>query len=219
MFVCEHKSSKIVLWTIKKWLSVTAAVMYVTGWVWVGSRPSRKGSDAVPPSAAVHNRHTGLGRNQWAIRGAEAKVRYTVTKASSWKVQNGLHLNFKKLTLFNVVFRVKEDTYFCVLYNDEHHSYDHVIYTLQRAIACDQNQAQIYTAIIDKEVSILSIPHSLTWSAYRLFIPHVIMISGEESSEERYSHILSTSQGQYQGKHTCYTLPSHTYCMLYVGCM
>uniref|UniRef100_A0A8C2B9S4 E3 ubiquitin-protein ligase n=1 Tax=Cyprinus carpio TaxID=7962 RepID=A0A8C2B9S4_CYPCA len=41
--------------------------------------------------------------------------------------------------------KVKEDTYFCVLYNDEHHSYDHVIYTLQRALACDQNQAQIYT--------------------------------------------------------------------------
>uniref|UniRef100_A0A8C1FWE3 E3 ubiquitin-protein ligase n=1 Tax=Cyprinus carpio TaxID=7962 RepID=A0A8C1FWE3_CYPCA len=47
--------------------------------------------------------------------------------------------------------KVKEDTYFCVLYNDEHHSYDHVIYTLQRALACDQNQAQIYTALIDKE--------------------------------------------------------------------
>uniref|UniRef100_A0A8C1EI00 E3 ubiquitin-protein ligase n=1 Tax=Cyprinus carpio carpio TaxID=630221 RepID=A0A8C1EI00_CYPCA len=46
---------------------------------------------------------------------------------------------------------VQEDTYFCVLYNDEHHSYDHVIYTLQRALACDQNQAQIYTALIDKE--------------------------------------------------------------------
>lgn len=88
-------------------------------------------------------------------------MRYTVTKASSWKV----HLNLNKLMLFNVIFRVKEDTYFCVLYNDEHHSYDHVIYTLQRAIACDQNQAQIYTAIIDKEVSI---PHILTWSAYRL---------------------------------------------------
>uniref|UniRef100_A0A673KHP2 E3 ubiquitin-protein ligase n=1 Tax=Sinocyclocheilus rhinocerous TaxID=307959 RepID=A0A673KHP2_9TELE len=46
---------------------------------------------------------------------------------------------------------VMEDTYFCVLYNDEHHSYDHVIYTLQHVIACDQNQAQIYTALIDKE--------------------------------------------------------------------
>ncbi|XP_073725595.1 E3 ubiquitin-protein ligase UBR1 [Misgurnus anguillicaudatus] len=47
--------------------------------------------------------------------------------------------------------KVKEDTYFCVLYNDEHHSYDHVIYTLQRAIGCDQNEAQIYTTLIDKE--------------------------------------------------------------------
>ncbi|XP_056332671.1 E3 ubiquitin-protein ligase UBR1 [Danio aesculapii] len=47
--------------------------------------------------------------------------------------------------------KVKEDSYFCILYNDEHHSYDHVIYTLQRAIACDQNQAQVYTALIDKE--------------------------------------------------------------------
>lgn len=75
----------------------------------------------------------------------------------SWNVKNGLYLNFKKLTFFKCCFRVKEDTYFCVLYNDEHHSYDHVIYTLQRAIACDQNQAQIYTALIDKEVSILSI--------------------------------------------------------------
>lgn len=140
-------------------------------------------------------------------------MRYTVTKASSWKVRNGLRLYFKKLTSFNIVFRVKEDTYFCVLYNDEHHSYDHVIYTLQRAIACDQNQAQIYTALIDKEVSILSIsfPHNLTWSMYRLFIPCVTMISGAESSEERYSQILPASQGQYQGKHTWCTFQTHTF--------
>ncbi|XP_051578839.1 E3 ubiquitin-protein ligase UBR1 isoform X1 [Myxocyprinus asiaticus] len=47
--------------------------------------------------------------------------------------------------------KVKEDTYFCVLYNDEHHSYDHVIYTLQRAINCDPNEAKTCTAVIDKE--------------------------------------------------------------------
>uniref|UniRef100_A0A7N6ALT7 E3 ubiquitin-protein ligase n=1 Tax=Anabas testudineus TaxID=64144 RepID=A0A7N6ALT7_ANATE len=34
--------------------------------------------------------------------------------------------------------RQKEPAYFCVLYNDEHHSYDHVIYTLQRSVNCDQ---------------------------------------------------------------------------------
>uniref|UniRef100_A0A8B9KV12 E3 ubiquitin-protein ligase n=1 Tax=Astyanax mexicanus TaxID=7994 RepID=A0A8B9KV12_ASTMX len=44
-----------------------------------------------------------------------------------------------------------EDTYYCVLYNDEQHSYDHVIYTLQRAISCDHNEAHTHTALIDKE--------------------------------------------------------------------
>ncbi|XP_046903856.1 E3 ubiquitin-protein ligase UBR1 [Hypomesus transpacificus] len=47
--------------------------------------------------------------------------------------------------------RVKENTYYCVLYNDEHHSYEHVIYTLQRSVNCDHAEAQTHTALIDKE--------------------------------------------------------------------
>ncbi|XP_015206315.2 E3 ubiquitin-protein ligase UBR1 isoform X1 [Lepisosteus oculatus] len=47
--------------------------------------------------------------------------------------------------------RVKEDVYYCVLYNDEHHSYDHVIYTLRRSVQCNQSEAQTHTALIDKE--------------------------------------------------------------------
>ncbi|KAK2826083.1 hypothetical protein Q5P01_020297 [Channa striata] len=47
--------------------------------------------------------------------------------------------------------RQKENAYYCVLYNDEHHSYDHVIYTLQRSINCDLAEAQTQTALIDKE--------------------------------------------------------------------
>uniref|UniRef100_UPI003AAB0406 E3 ubiquitin-protein ligase UBR1 isoform X1 n=1 Tax=Centroberyx gerrardi TaxID=166262 RepID=UPI003AAB0406 len=47
--------------------------------------------------------------------------------------------------------RVKENAYYCVLYNDEHHSYDHVIYTLQRSVNCDHAEAQTQTALIDKE--------------------------------------------------------------------
>ncbi|KAG9336563.1 hypothetical protein JZ751_002910 [Albula glossodonta] len=46
---------------------------------------------------------------------------------------------------------VKEDAYYCVLYNDEHHSYDHVIYTLQRSVQCDHQEAQTHTTLIDKE--------------------------------------------------------------------
>ncbi|XP_029972547.1 E3 ubiquitin-protein ligase UBR1 isoform X2 [Salarias fasciatus] len=47
--------------------------------------------------------------------------------------------------------RTKDNAYYCVLYNDEHHSYDHVIYTLQRSVYCDQVEAQTHTALIDKE--------------------------------------------------------------------
>ncbi|XP_073339559.1 E3 ubiquitin-protein ligase UBR1 isoform X1 [Pagrus major] len=47
--------------------------------------------------------------------------------------------------------RTKDNAYYCVLYNDEHHSYDHVIYTLQRSVNCNEAEAQTHTALIDKE--------------------------------------------------------------------
>uniref|UniRef100_A0A8C5B1J1 E3 ubiquitin-protein ligase n=1 Tax=Gadus morhua TaxID=8049 RepID=A0A8C5B1J1_GADMO len=46
---------------------------------------------------------------------------------------------------------VDEEVYLCVLYNDDHHSFDHVIYSLQRSIKCTQAVAQAHTALIDKE--------------------------------------------------------------------
>uniref|UniRef100_UPI00398EC789 E3 ubiquitin-protein ligase UBR1 n=1 Tax=Pristiophorus japonicus TaxID=55135 RepID=UPI00398EC789 len=47
--------------------------------------------------------------------------------------------------------REKTDSYFCVLFNDEQHSFDHVIYSLQRSLGCSQKEAQNYTTLIDKE--------------------------------------------------------------------
>uniref|UniRef100_A0A8C3HHS2 E3 ubiquitin-protein ligase n=1 Tax=Chrysemys picta bellii TaxID=8478 RepID=A0A8C3HHS2_CHRPI len=47
--------------------------------------------------------------------------------------------------------REKTDHYYCVLFNDEHHSYDHVIYSLQRALGCELGEAQLHTTAIDKE--------------------------------------------------------------------
>ncbi|KAF7658034.1 hypothetical protein LDENG_00018910 [Lucifuga dentata] len=57
--------------------------------------------------------------------------------------------NFELPTEFQP--RVKENAFYCVLYNDEHHSYEHVIYTLQLSIHCDHTEAQAQTALIDKE--------------------------------------------------------------------
>uniref|UniRef100_A0A670I4H8 E3 ubiquitin-protein ligase n=1 Tax=Podarcis muralis TaxID=64176 RepID=A0A670I4H8_PODMU len=59
------------------------------------------------------------------------------------------------------------DKYYCVLFNDEHHSYDHVIYSLQRTLGCELGEAQIYTAAIDKEVGSMhhSYIHSLSYGS------------------------------------------------------
>ncbi|KAJ7413492.1 hypothetical protein WISP_90316 [Willisornis vidua] len=57
----------------------------------------------------------------------------------------------KELPLELTISREKVDSYYCVLFNDEHHSYDHVIYSLQRALGCELGEAQLHTAAIDKE--------------------------------------------------------------------
>ncbi|OCT68575.1 E3 ubiquitin-protein ligase UBR1 isoform X3 [Xenopus laevis] len=41
--------------------------------------------------------------------------------------------------------------YYCVLYNDEHHTYDHFIYSLQRSLGCDQKEAQTLTTAAERE--------------------------------------------------------------------
>ncbi|KAF4787924.1 ubiquitin protein ligase E3 component n-recognin 1 [Turdus rufiventris] len=57
----------------------------------------------------------------------------------------------KELPVELTISREKADSYYCVLFNDEHHSYDHVIYSLQRALGCELGEAQLHTTAIDKE--------------------------------------------------------------------
>ncbi|CAG10577.1 unnamed protein product, partial [Tetraodon nigroviridis] len=47
--------------------------------------------------------------------------------------------------------RTKDNMYYCVLYNDEHHSFDHVVYSLQRSINCEEGVAEMHTTVTDKE--------------------------------------------------------------------
>uniref|UniRef100_A0A8B9FID4 E3 ubiquitin-protein ligase n=1 Tax=Amazona collaria TaxID=241587 RepID=A0A8B9FID4_9PSIT len=62
--------------------------------------------------------------------------------------------------------REKIDSYYCVLFNDEHHSYDHVIYSLQRALGCERSEAQLHTTAIDKEVRARKVLHELIFSSF-----------------------------------------------------
>lgn len=75
-------------------------------------------------------------------------------------VMQNTHLNFDNDFLHP--YSTKENAYYCVLYNDEHHSYEHVIYTLQRSVNCNEAEAKAHTALIDKEVLLVSVSSDLT---------------------------------------------------------
>uniref|UniRef100_A0A8C6VFG7 E3 ubiquitin-protein ligase n=1 Tax=Naja naja TaxID=35670 RepID=A0A8C6VFG7_NAJNA len=47
----------------------------------------------------------------------------------------------------------KNDTYYCMLFNDEVHTYEQVIYTLQKAVNCTQKEAIGFATTVDRDVS------------------------------------------------------------------
>ncbi|ELW48112.1 E3 ubiquitin-protein ligase UBR1 [Tupaia chinensis] len=74
--------------------------------------------------------------------------------------------------------REKNERYYCVLFNDEHHSYDHVIYSLQRALDCELAEAQLHTTAIDKE------SHSENVSQHPL---HVEVLHSEVMAHQKFA--------------------------------
>lgn len=96
--------------------------------------------------------------------------------------------------------RTKENVYYCVLYNDEHHSYDHVIYTLQRSVNCNEAEAQMHTALIDKEVCLFYLLCSFIRLSHHVQLYIVNCGSGSACSKERNPSFLPTCKGPHQGK-------------------
>ncbi|XP_063299948.1 E3 ubiquitin-protein ligase UBR2 isoform X2 [Pelobates fuscus] len=45
----------------------------------------------------------------------------------------------------------KKDTYYCMLFNDEVHTYEQVIYTLQKAVSCTQKEAISFATTVDRD--------------------------------------------------------------------
>jgi len=68
-------------------------------------------------------------------------------------VPKDLEVNEDDMSSFpTVVKRFVEDELYCtVLYNDETHTFDTVISTLQRALECNQREAIDYATMIDRE--------------------------------------------------------------------
>ncbi|XP_038568291.1 E3 ubiquitin-protein ligase UBR2-like isoform X2 [Micropterus salmoides] len=45
----------------------------------------------------------------------------------------------------------RADTYYCMLFNDEVHTYEQVIYTLQKAVNCSQKEAVSFATTVDRD--------------------------------------------------------------------
>ncbi|XP_021115463.1 E3 ubiquitin-protein ligase UBR2 isoform X5 [Heterocephalus glaber] len=68
--------------------------------------------------------------------------RYAV-EILTWEKENELPADLKMVE--------KSDTYYCMLFNDEVHTYEQVIYTLQKAVNCTQKEAIGFATTVDRD--------------------------------------------------------------------
>uniref|UniRef100_A0A8C0XLZ1 E3 ubiquitin-protein ligase n=1 Tax=Castor canadensis TaxID=51338 RepID=A0A8C0XLZ1_CASCN len=103
--------------------------------------------------------------------------------------------------------REKNERYYCVLFNDEHHSYDHVIYSLQRALDCELAEAQLHTTAIDKEVC----GHHFNYDSHSENVSqhplHVEVLHSEVMAHQKFALRLGSWMNKimsYSSKHAAY---------------
>uniref|UniRef100_A0A672PVT1 E3 ubiquitin-protein ligase n=1 Tax=Sinocyclocheilus grahami TaxID=75366 RepID=A0A672PVT1_SINGR len=58
---------------------------------------------------------------------------------------------WEKCNLLILFSRERGDTYYCMLFNDEVHTYEQVIYTLQKAVNCTQKEAVSFATTVDRD--------------------------------------------------------------------
>uniref|UniRef100_A0A4W3JLJ4 E3 ubiquitin-protein ligase n=1 Tax=Callorhinchus milii TaxID=7868 RepID=A0A4W3JLJ4_CALMI len=89
----------------------------------------------------------------------------------------------------------KTDSYFCMLFNDEDHSVDHVIHSLQKSLGCSTKEAENYTWMVDKEG--------------RRVIKHGTLQSCQETKQEVFNNTNSVFQSPLRVEILHSTIVSH----------
>lgn len=94
--------------------------------------------------------------------------------------------------MFVCMHRDKADTYYCMLFNDEVHTYEQVIYTLQKAVNCSQKEAVSFATTVDREVSVTATQSSSHPVHVLLHVCslHVCVCSGQEVGSIRRLPVL-----------------------------
>ncbi|XP_007891421.1 E3 ubiquitin-protein ligase UBR1 isoform X2 [Callorhinchus milii] len=104
-----------------------------------------------------------------------------------WTENKGLPLELQP--------REKTDSYFCMLFNDEDHSVDHVIHSLQKSLGCSTKEAENYTWMVDKEG--------------RRVIKHGTLQSCQETKQEVFNNTNSVFQSPLRVEILHSTIVSH----------
>uniref|UniRef100_A0A8C6K9E8 E3 ubiquitin-protein ligase n=1 Tax=Nothobranchius furzeri TaxID=105023 RepID=A0A8C6K9E8_NOTFU len=63
----------------------------------------------------------------------------------TWDQENQLPAGLEPL------YASRSDSYYCMLFNDEVHTYEQVIYTLQKAVNCSQKEAVAFATTVDRD--------------------------------------------------------------------
>ncbi len=83
-------------------------------------------------------------------------------------------VHWEKCNLLILFSRARGDTYYCMLFNDEVHTYEQVIFTLQKAVNCTQKEAVSFATIVDRDVSSPAV--SSTVPRFRLMVKHSLFL-------------------------------------------
>lgn len=97
----------------------------------------------------------------------------------------------------------RADTYYCMLFNDEVHTYEQVIYTLQKAVNCSQKEAVSFATTVDRDVS-----HTITHTRTHTYTnTHTLTVAagvaGQEISPVRGLPVLRAGQVHHCGEWSC----------------
>ncbi|KAH0518578.1 E3 ubiquitin-protein ligase UBR2, partial [Microtus ochrogaster] len=108
-----------------------------------------RGPNPYPQKEDTLAQHILLGPMEWYICGEDPALGFPKLEQAN----KPSHLCGRVFKVGEPTYscREKSDTYYCMLFNDEVHTYEQVIYTLQKAVNCTQKEAIGFATTVDRD--------------------------------------------------------------------
>uniref|UniRef100_A0A8I3N248 E3 ubiquitin-protein ligase n=2 Tax=Canis lupus familiaris TaxID=9615 RepID=A0A8I3N248_CANLF len=108
-----------------------------------------RGPNPFPQKEDMLAQHVLLGPMEWYLCGEDPAFGFPKLEQAN----KPSHLCGRVFKVGEPTYscREKSDTYYCMLFNDEVHTYEQVIYTLQKAVNCTQKEAIGFATTVDRD--------------------------------------------------------------------